>query len=113
MNESPEGCDTIAVVVNVAQDDIDQGEVGSLTACPIAKAVSRYLKEGFFSEVSFTINICESGRMGCRFAAEYQHEAHAFICLFDRRMAVSPFSFKLCLPTKYVRNQCQSHPQQQ
>lgn len=77
------------MIIEVIQDDIDNGQRNRCRYCPIALALSRT-----------TGKTWEVGYSNCSLMGHYNHlhlpdNATAFINLFDGGRTVRPFSFEL------------------
>ena len=76
--------------VHVAQEDIDAGEKGRASDCPIALALRRELSAGMvrvgYHVVSWNIG-------GSSFIADLSNSAKYFVRAFDRGRPVKPFAF--------------------
>ena len=75
--------------IEVTQDDIDEGVQGSMSLCPIARALKRHFPEGSSIRVG--------GGRAFVDGVVYQlpHEARIFVKLFDIGWTSSPFAFEL------------------
>lgn len=86
------------VQVEVTQDKINLGDRGSSNTCPIAMAIHPLLSTGNFSVYGRVLEI----RPG--FRCFLPREAASFILSFDEgRGTLSPFTFPIDIPEKYLR----------
>ena len=82
------------MLIQVTQEDIDEGERGHCYYCPVALAIGRTLNRRNFIYV---------GGQGIRDVAKWVIETLPpgvldFVCKFDNGEPVSPFSFELEIP---------------
>lgn len=93
--------------IDVTEMDIFHGELGHCGKCPVALAISRLLKDGYYAKVHTTwLYICNKYHEAvCSFRVPFI--AAAFIRKFDSshlyRYVVQPFSFELELPTNVLK----------
>lgn len=92
---------TTTVAVNVSQKDIKLGKKGECSGCPVAIAVKRQL--GLLDCYVGSPDIDLVPRNGRWFSTAMPTVVSRFVMLFDRREPVSPFTFTLEVPTRFVR----------
>lgn len=77
-----------SLTVEVTQEDIDQGECGVPTNCPIARAIRRVTKHEYVSVGSWSAGV---GPL----IVNLPYDAIRFVEEFDSRHTVKPFRFEL------------------
>ena len=87
------------MIINVTQEDIDNGEDGKSTRCPIALAVNRFFDyKGNASVGQFMIRVS-----GIEKDYKLTKNCERFISRFDDHKMVHPFHFRL-LEYKHVQS---------
>jgi hypothetical protein len=87
--------------IQVTQEDIDQGIRGMCYACPVARAINRHLREGYFSAVGIILIEIEDAEQIQFHEIDTPEIAAEFIRRFDHlsiRCTVEPIEFDLCIP---------------
>lgn len=82
--------------IEVTKGDIKKGVAKNYHTCPVARAISRKLKNGLAPWVS-TVLIIDYYKFGLPI------EAHLFVIDFDKGLPVQPFSFDLDLPVELLK----------
>ncbi len=77
------------IIINVTQEDIDQGQPHKSRTCPVALAIQR----------ATNIENIEVGHIGCAILIKryitFPDGVQNFIQKFDNKLPVDPFSFEL------------------
>lgn len=86
-----------SLIIDVTQEDIDEGKRFEPCGCPVALAVQKKIPERRVIVYSHKIQIGED-----EIFVELPPSAKEFICKFDKKSndksPVSPFSFELVIP---------------
>lgn len=88
------------ITVRVTKKDIEGGEPGMGTRCPIAKAVQKQTNRK--CAVGEDCVLFRDRRSGYREIVSLPARARRFILRFDRDHPVRPFSFKLRVPDEVL-----------
>ena len=89
---------TIEVQVEVTQEDIDAGLIGSCMRCPLALAIIRRLDRADIEVKRFRYSIGHSN-----FWWPLPAECSLFVQQFDGCYPVAPFTFVLAVPEELVK----------
>lgn len=104
-----------SIQIMVTQDHIDHGIAGNCFHCPIALAINERLAPGFKARVTVSkIWICQGYDPKLMSAMFFPDEilktvqpapysVNLFIRRFDMAFKPSPFSFRLDIPSEYLR----------
>lgn len=85
------------MLIQVTQEDIDNGIIGSGHSCPIALAVKRATGYGYVS-VSVQGVVYGEHPDGKVFSIEADENIEKFVLYFDEEIPVEPFSFEIPVP---------------
>jgi len=89
----------VRVRVEVTEEDIRRGKRNTCTRCPVARALRR---SGVISPSVYHSRAI-FGRNGQWWGGDLPQKVTDFICAFDDREPVKPFSFVISVPAKAVR----------
>lgn len=82
--------------IEVTQDDIEKGVAKNCSACPVARAITKKLRQGLVAGVSSVLLIDY-------YKFRLSIEAFLFVIDFDKGLPVQPFSFDLDLPAEFLK----------
>ena len=89
-------------LIQMTQEDIDEGRVGACKNCPVARAINRYLKPGAYASVApSSIAILYSGSLVARCSSP--EVASDFIFKFDGGGNPDPVFFNLDIPADCLK----------
>lgn len=91
------------VTFNLTQKDIDDGVSSSCTLCPTARSIGRRLRDGVYLSVGNATVTLTHQKRSYRWWAALPMEVCDFIRDFDDCMEVSPLSFTLSIPARYLK----------
>ena len=91
------------VIINVTQEDIEEGQRGNCRSCPIALAINKCLKNMYFCEIDGSVFADIYRVSNNRFVPQHTEmyinlkdsieQVKSFISDFDASTPVSPFTF--------------------